>query len=80
MSNLIHDPDYIEAKINRHNYKIALEWLEKKQLPACRECRKCDTKNPDYLRKWQYVEWALELARMYLEDEIAECDRIIENY
>lgn len=79
MADMITDPERVGMLMDLNNYEIALEWLNKSQIPKCRECKEKheDSKN-EYYRKWQYVEWALELTRMYLEDEIAECKRKLE--
>ena len=80
MGNWITDPERVELLMDLHNYEIALEWLTKNQMPRCKECSEKfkDTKS-DHYRKWQYLEWALDLTRMHLETEIETIKRKLEN-
>lgn len=80
MGNWITDPERVELLMDLHNYEIALEWLKKNQMPRCKACgEKYKDRKSEYYRKWQYLEWALELTRMYLEDEIDTIKRKLEN-
>lgn len=80
MGNWITDPERVELLMDLHNYEIALEWLNKNQMPRCKECgEKYKDSKSEYYHKWQYLEWALELTRMYLEDEIDTIKRKLEN-
>lgn len=79
MADMITDPERVELLMDLNNYEIALEWLDKNQMPRCKECgeKYKDTKS-EYYRKWQYLEWALDLTKMHLEDEIDTIKRKLE--
>lgn len=56
MADMITDPERVELLMDLNNYEIALEWLDKNQMPRCKECgeKYKDTKS-EYYRKWQYL-------------------------